>query len=37
MVSAWQTRAPETWREASAWLAQHNIPVFIVGRLPPPA
>jgi hypothetical protein len=37
MVSAWQTRAPEAWREASAWLAQHRIPVFIIGRLPPPA
>ena len=36
-VTAWQTHAPEAWREASAWLAQRKIPVFIVGRLPPPA
>jgi hypothetical protein len=36
MVIAWQARAPETWREACEWLAQHKIPVLIVGRLLPP-
>jgi hypothetical protein len=29
-VTAWQTRAPEAWREASAWLLHRGIPVFVI-------
>jgi hypothetical protein len=32
-VAAWETRAPEAWRVASAWLAQRKIPIIII----PPA
>jgi hypothetical protein len=34
MVTAWQTRAPEAWREASAWLAQREIPVVVIASRP---
>jgi hypothetical protein len=30
MVTAWQTRAPEAWSEAVAWLAHRGIPVFVI-------
>jgi hypothetical protein len=33
-VTAWQTRAPEAWREASAWLAHYGIPVFVISSRP---
>ncbi len=29
-VTTWQTRAPEAWREASAWLAQRGIPIVVI-------
>jgi len=29
-VTAWQTRAPEAWREASTWLAQRGIPIVVI-------
>jgi hypothetical protein len=29
-VTAWQTRAPEAWSEAVAWLARRGIPVFVI-------
>jgi hypothetical protein len=33
-VTAWQTRAPEAWREASEWLAHRGIPVFVISSRP---
>jgi hypothetical protein len=33
-VTAWQTRAPETLREASEWLAQRGIPMFVISSRP---
>jgi hypothetical protein len=33
-VTAWQTRAPEAWRVASAWLAQRKVRVVVISSRP---